>query len=143
MSLTKKQLLAIDDLFETGGDETAVLQKHKIPRSRWRKWLIRRDFTDELAARIDSLKRQSNMILTKYLPLAASKLVSLCENENHQTALKATLDILSSQTSQPEIRPGGQVSNSKSQIPDTAPPTIDAATASKLLSVLADNPPQE
>ena len=28
MSLTEKQLTVIDDLFDTGGDETAVLQKH-------------------------------------------------------------------------------------------------------------------
>jgi hypothetical protein len=142
MSLTEKQLQAINDLFETGGDETIVCQKHKIPRSRWRKWLVRRDFIDELAARMDALKRQSNIILTNHLPLAAKKLVSLCENENHQTALKATLDILSSQTGKSEILNlkslSSEVLTKEDQISDTAPPTIDPTLASKLLAALAE-----
>ena len=58
MSLTKKQLEIIDDLFESGGDETAVLQKHNIPRKLWAKWLADKDFADEIADRLESAKRQ-------------------------------------------------------------------------------------
>jgi hypothetical protein len=46
MSLTKKQLEVIDDLFDTGGDETAVLQKHNISHKLWQKWLSCKDFSD-------------------------------------------------------------------------------------------------
>ncbi|MCX5633416.1 MAG: hypothetical protein NTW93_07070 [Phycisphaerae bacterium] len=86
MSLTKKQLEIIDDLFESGGDETSVLQKHNIPRKVWAKWLADKDFADEIAARVEASKRQSRIILSKYLSVAAVKLVQLCNSENQETS---------------------------------------------------------
>ncbi|MGB8225581.1 MAG: hypothetical protein WCE45_01755, partial [Sedimentisphaerales bacterium] len=109
MSLTKKQLEIIDDLFESGGDETAILQKHSIPRKVWAKWFADKDFTDEIAARIESSKRQSRIILAKYVPFAATKLVQLCDSESQETSRKACIDIISSQTGQiPKTDDAGQ-----------------------------------
>ena len=133
MSLTKEQLQIIDDLFESGGDESAVLQKHNISFRDWQQRLVDKDFADEITARMESSKRQGQIILSKYVPFAAAKLVQLCESENQETSRKAVLDILNLQTGRIEI------SNLKSQISDTAPPSLDPATASKILAVLAES----
>jgi hypothetical protein len=127
-ALTKKQLTAIDDLFEAGGDESAVRQKHKIPQKLWSKWLADKDFADEIVARMESSKRHSQIILSKYVPFAAAKLVQLCESQNQETSRKAVLDILNLQagrkaqdTLQPEL------------------PSLDPTMASKLLAALAES----
>jgi hypothetical protein len=134
MSLTKTQLQIIDELFESGGDETAVLQKHNITFTDWQKQLADKDFADELAARMESSKRQGRIILSKYAPYAATKLIQLCESENQETARKAALDILNLQTGSPvAIAPGSA----------NPLPTLDAATASKILAVLAENSPKK
>jgi hypothetical protein len=130
--LTAEQLQIIDELFESGGDEAAVLQKHNITFADWQKQLADKDFADELAARMESSKRQGRIILSKYAPYAATKLIQLCESENQETARKAALDILNLQTGRPDI------SNLKSQISDTKLPSLDAETASKILAVLAE-----
>jgi hypothetical protein len=133
MSLTKEQLQIIDELFESSGDESAVLAKHNISFKDWQQQLAEEDFADELAARLESSKRHSQIILSRYAPFAAAKLVQLCESENQETSRKAVLDILNLQTGQAEI------SNVKSQISNTAPPSLDPDTASKILAVLAES----
>ncbi len=136
MALTKKQIKVIDDLFESGGDETAVLQKHKISHKLWHKWLSAKDFSDEIAGRLESSKRQSQILLAKYIPLAAAKLVQLCDSESQETARKAALDILALQTGIKQTVP------TDSSVEPAR--VLDPATASKLLKVLAEeNSPQE
>lgn len=126
--LTKKQLTVIDELFETGGDESAVRQKHKIPQKLWSKWRADKDFTDEIASRMDAAKRHSQIILSKYVPFAAAKLVQLCESENQETSRKAVLDILNLQNASPVALAPGSVESL---------PSLDPHLASKLLAALA------
>lgn len=130
MSLTKNQLDIIDELFESGGDESSVLQKHNISFADWQKQLAEKDFADELAARLESSKRQGQIILSKYAPYAATKLIQLCESENQETARKAALDILNLQT--------GQTSKTDDAAKPQLP-SINPETASKLLAVLAES----
>ncbi len=127
MSLTKEQLQIIDELFESGGDESAVLQKHNISYSDWQQKLADKDFADELAARLESSKRHSQIILSKYAPFAAAKLVQLCESENQETSRKAVLDILNLYTG---------LKNQNPVLPQI--PALDPDTASKILAVLAE-----
>ncbi|MFA5291607.1 MAG: hypothetical protein WC496_01085 [Phycisphaerae bacterium] len=133
MSITKRQLIILDELFETGGDESAVLKRHNISRKLWAKWLAEEDFADEIAARMDALKRQSGMLISKYAPFAAAKLIELCGSENQETARKAALDIINLHRSQTQDTPDNE--------PPALPklPSISPETASKLLSVLAEN----
>ena len=125
-TLTKKQLTAIDDLFNSAGDESQVLQKHNISRKFWNDWLADKNFTNEITARMEAAKRRSQIILSQHAPYAAAKLVELCQSENQETSRKAVLDILNLQTNQ-------------SQIPDSPLPGLDEQTASKLLAALADD----
>jgi hypothetical protein len=134
MSLTKKRIEIIDDLFESGGDETAVLKKHNIERKIFQDWLADKDFADEIAARIESSKRQSRIILSKYLSVAAVKLVQLCNSENQETSRKACLDILNLQHD--------QLLKTDADQPAESLPSLDPATVSKILAALAENSPQ-
>ena len=131
MSLTEQQLIVLDELFETGGDETAVLKRYDISRKLWHQWLADKDFADEIAYRMNASKRQSRIILSKYSPFAASKLIELCGSENHETARKAALDIINLQKEQKADNPDDASAQPRQ--------TIDPATASKLLAALAEN----
>lgn len=134
MSLTKKQLEAIDDLFESGGDESAVLQKHNITRKDWQKWQSDKDFNDAIAARLESAKIQSRIILSKYLPIAAAKLVQLCGSDKEETARRACLDILGFRSKIAAEANGDDDEETQGQTE-----TLDPATASKILAALAEN----
>jgi hypothetical protein len=134
MSLTKKQLQAIDDLFESGGDEAAVLQKHNISREDWQKWQSDKDFNDAIAARLESAKIQSRIILAKYLPVAAAKLVQLCGSDKEETARRACLDVLGMRKAI-----AAEANADEDEETQENPETLDAATASKILAALADD----
>jgi len=130
MSLTKKQSIVLDELFESGGDETAVLKRHDISRKLWAKWLADKDFANEIAGRMDSSKRQSGIIISKYAPFAAAKLIELCGSENQETARKAALDIINLHRN--------QTPNTADDAETPKLPSLDPATASKLLAALAE-----
>jgi hypothetical protein len=93
--LSKKQLAVMEDLFSGELDERAVLQKHKISRNVYSRWLAEGLFASEFDRRIASAHRQSAAIIAKYAPLAAAKLVQLTESDKEETARKACLDIIS------------------------------------------------
>ena len=93
--LNKKQLAVMEDLFSGELDERAVLQKHKISRNVYSRWLADGLFASEFDRRITSAHRQSAAIIAKYTPLAAAKLVQLTEYDKEETARKACLDIIS------------------------------------------------
>jgi len=131
MALTKKQFEAISDLFETGGDESKVLEKHKIQLSVWLKWQRNKDFTDEISRRMRSLDTQGQILIVKYRPLAIAHLISLCSNENSETSRKACLDMLN-------LMING-LKSAESPPSDEKLLKIKPETASKLLAVLAED----
>ena len=96
--LTKRQLAVIEQLFKGELDEQAVLDKYKVSHNLYKTWLANKDFADELDRRIESSLRQSALLIARYAPLAAAKLVQLTDSENPETARKACLDIISFQT---------------------------------------------
>ena len=134
-SLTKKQLLVINDLFDEGGDETAIRQKHNISQALWQKWQSDKHFNDEIAGRLNSSKRQSQIILAKYIPLAAAKLVELCGSDKEETRRKACLDILALQSGSI-----AKTNDTDESADDEEKTPLDAETAAKILAALAENP---
>jgi len=96
--LSRKQMQVIDDLFESNQGESYVLKKHKISVHIYRKWLDDKDFVEELAFRNESARRQCKMIVAKFSPAAAIKLVKLTQSEKEETARKACLDIIAEPT---------------------------------------------
>ena len=128
--LTEKKLALIDDLFETGFDEKAVLKKHNVSMPRYRRWLVDKQFIKAMDDRIDCLNRQSQAIIAQYATLAATKLVELTDSEKDETARKACLDIISlpKQTTD-TVESQEKIEGQSERLSDS--------TASKLLTVLA------
>jgi hypothetical protein len=128
--LKPRQFAVIDELFN-GDDEQAVLDKHKVSRKLYNKWLADDAFTGEFDRRIDASFRQSAALIARYAPLAAAKLVQLTESDKEETARKACLDIISMHAGR--TRDDGRGSPDSVQgfaLPDE--------TASRLLSALAE-----
>ena len=128
--LTEKKLALIDDLFETGFDEEAVLKKHDVSRVCYRRWLGDKRFVEAMDNRIEWLNRQSQAIIAQYATLAAAKLVELTDSEKDETARKACLDIMSF----PKQTTGNAEAQEKIEAADER---LSDLTASKLLGVLA------
>ncbi len=93
--LSRKQLAVIEDLFVGELDEQAVLDKYNVKRPAFEKWLADERFIEQFNERIIRSFRQSRLIIARYAPLAAAKLVELTASENQETARKACLDIIS------------------------------------------------
>jgi len=129
--LSKRQLAVIDELFAGGLDETGVLAKHNVGTRMYRKWLADELFSDELRFRMESARRSGELIIARYTPVAAAKLVGLIDSDKAETVRKACLDILSA---------GGnrETRTTESGDADEQEFLLPPDLASKLLSVLAE-----
>ena len=133
--LSQRQLAILDDLFNNDLDEQAVLDKHKVRRNTYDKWLEDKLFAERFKQYVNGLKRRSELLMAKYSCLAAAKLVELTASGKDETARKACLDIISL----PKIGP------QKTEHPDKGKKDSDnpaeqlpEATASRLLAALAE-----
>ena len=132
--LTKKQLAVIDDLFSGELDEQVILDKYKVRRNVYNRWLADGLFTSEFDRRIMSAHRQSAALIAKYAPLAAAKLVQLTESEKEETARKACMDIISlpALLDKRIVRPG-ELQTTETQLPQQ----LTEQAAGRLLAALA------
>ncbi|MCK4753172.1 MAG: hypothetical protein KAS75_06975 [Planctomycetes bacterium] len=132
--LSKKQLSVLADLFSGQGDEQAILDKHKISRDTYKKWLTNDNFIEEFNIRVTLAYHQSRALIASYSSLAAVKLVQLTESGKEETARKACLDIIS--LSAPSSDKKGQLEKQEGVTSQPAG-QFSAGTISKLLEVLA------
>ncbi len=133
--LTQKQLTVLDDLFNSDLDEQVVLDKHKVRRSTYDRWLEDKLFAEQFKQYVNGLKRQGELLLAKYSCLAAAKLVQLTESKNQETARKACLDIISL----PSLAAKKTEQSDKPQTCSSElKQKLSPETASKLLAVLAE-----
>ena len=135
--LTKKQLAVIEDLFSGELEEQAILDKHKLSRKLYNQWRNDESFAEQFEKRITESYRQSDVLIARYAPVAAAKLIQLTESEKAETARKACLDIISMPilTANRKAQP-----SEESQSVDTQPPiSLNTETAGRLLAVLAEN----
>jgi len=137
--LSKKQLSVIGDLFTGQLDEQAILDKHKVSRAVFVKWQMERRFVEEFNRRIAALNRQGELIIARYAPLAAAKLVGLTESQSQETARKACIDIIEfpKQTVKKADEPAGSLGAGKND-KGAAPKELPPETASRLLAALVD-----
>jgi len=130
--LTKKQRDVIEDLFAGQADERDVLAKHKVDCRLYEKWLTDENFIAAFDRRLESARRQSDLIIARYATLAAAKLAQLTESENQETSRKACLDIIG--LLRPDKKqPDAVDDEAKENYPQLAP-----ELAGKLLKVLAE-----
>ncbi|MDD5327272.1 MAG: hypothetical protein PHY02_05600 [Phycisphaerae bacterium] len=93
--LTGRQLTVLHDLFNSDLDEQGVLDKHKVYRSTYERWLTNKVFAEQFKRCINGLRRRSELLMAKYCCLAAAKLVELTASDKAETARRACLDIIS------------------------------------------------
>lgn len=135
--LTKRQLDLIEDLFAGQLDEQEILDKYKLSRKIYNKWRNDDGFTEQFEKRIADAYRQSAVLIARYAPVAAAKLIQLTDSDKPETARKACLDIISMPilTDNKKAQPSGEP-----QSADTSPPvSLNPETAGKLLAVLAED----
>jgi hypothetical protein len=138
-ALTKRQRAVLNDLFAGELDEKVILERHKVRPNDFAWWLGEGPFVDEFNRRLDSSWWQCELILARYAPLAAAKLVQLTESDKEETARKACLDIIAHQLarhrrSQLDSSAGPAKDESQSPAADLQ---LSDETCSKLLAVLA------
>ena len=132
--LSQKQLAVLDDLFNSDLDEQGVLQKHRVRRSTYDRWLADKLFAERFVQYVNGLKRRSELLMAKYGQLAAAKLVQLTGSKKEETARKACLDIISVPKLAAENNP------KPTELQQTAKQQIQPLsdqTASRLLAALA------
>jgi hypothetical protein len=122
-------------LFGGGLDEQAVLEKYKVNRNIYNRWLADELFVSEFDNKIMSAHRQSVVLIAKYAPLAAAKLVQLTESEKEETARKACMDIISlpALLDKRKVQPG-ELQTTETQLPQQ----LTEQAAGRLLAALAD-----
>ncbi len=92
--LNKRQLNVLDELFAGNIGEQQIFEKYKISRSVFESWLGQTNFISALRGRIAAAYQQSAMLLARYAPLAAARLIALTESDKPETARRACLDII-------------------------------------------------
>jgi hypothetical protein len=135
--LSKRQFAVIEDLFRGELDESAVLRKHKVSRITYNKWLADEFFKRQFDERVESAYRQSELIIARYAPLAAAKLVQLTESESQETARKVCLDIISLRRPAERLAVAGSAMDKDSE-PQSIETQLSPETAGKILSALAE-----
>ena len=133
--LNKKQLTILDDLFNSDLDEQAVLDKHKVRRSTYDRWLADKLFAERFKQYVNAQKRRSELLMAKYSCLAAAKLVELAASDKAETARKACLDIISLPKLAGDNNPKPAESQPTAQ-PQAQP--LSPQTARRLLAALAE-----
>jgi len=131
--LSAKQLAVIEDLFE-GKQEQAILDKHKLSRKLYDKWLADDSFNRRLDSRIQWEYRKSAFKLARNAPDAVSELMNLTKSKQSETARKACLDIITMQAARLAGTPA--VPGDNPTPPDS--PQLSSETAGKILAVLAE-----
>ena len=118
----------IDDLFDEKLDEQQVLEKHRLSRRLYDKWLADEAFTCYCDRRKIWERRRCELTLARSARSAASRLMALAESKTAETARKACLDIIS-------MLPAA--SRADAEAPSEGP-ELPPETASRLLAALAE-----
>lgn len=127
--LSSLQLKILDDLFNSELDEQAVLEKHRVRRSTYERWLEDEVFSERLCQHINGMRRRSDILMAKYRCLAAAKLVELTASEKPETSRRACLDIISA--------PTAEISEKIFKETEKKFEEISEETASRLLAAMA------
>ena len=91
--LSPKQKLFLKDF--TGGkcEMSKLLKRHKVRLAVYQRWMSDMLFVEEMNARLESSRQNSQILLTQSAPAAAETLAKLAQSKG-ETGRKACLDIL-------------------------------------------------
>jgi hypothetical protein len=129
--LSDRQTAVLEDLFESELDERGVLEKHRVRRSTYNKWLTEKPFADQFSRYVIRARRRSELLLAKYCCVAAAKLVELTTSKKGETARKACLDIIRQPRIANEAERSEKDDNKQAEL-------ISDEQASKILEAMAE-----
>jgi hypothetical protein len=135
-SLSAKQLAVIEDLFEDELQERLMLEKHKLSRKLYNKWLADESFNRQLDRRVKWENRRSEFLLARKARDAVSSLVKLTESGKGETARKACLDIITISANRSAADTISAQADNPAPSPESTP--LPPETAGKILAVLAE-----
>jgi len=133
--LSTKQNAVIEDLFEGELEEDAILQKNKLSRKLYDKWLADETFACRLDKRLAWEYRRSEFMLARYTRVAVSNLVRLTECNKPETARKACLDMITMRTNHSAVSSATPGDNPTLQHESQ---TLSPENTGKLLAFLAE-----
>jgi len=138
--LGKRQLAVITDIFENALTEADALEKNRVTKWLYKKWLDNPFFLAEFDARFDQALRRSKFLIAHCLPLAVQRLVQLIVSEKDETARKACLDLISLPLSNAGLQnsQNPQPRNKGRKPSLTGLPQISDEKASRMLAILAE-----
>ncbi len=131
--LSKRQLTVLEDLFNSELNEQGVLEKHRVRRSTYERWLEDELFSERFNRYANNARRRSELLLAKYRYLAAAKLVELTTSEKAETARKACLDIICQPQAVPEDKKDSEKQAVKPEVEQ-----LSGEQASRLLAAMAE-----
>lgn len=126
--LSERQLAVFDDIFDGGLKDPEILEKHKLSRRLYDKWLADEAFAAYCDRRMVWERRRCELALARNARSAASRLMALTGSKAQETARKACLDIISMRPADPRA---------DAEAPSDGP-ELSPETAGKILAVLAD-----
>lgn len=129
--LSERQTAVLEDLFNSDLDEQGVLEKHRVRRSTYDRWLTEEPFAKQFSRYVTRAKRRSELLLAKYCCLAAAKLVQLTTSKKVETARKACLDIIRQPKIATEAEGGEEGGNKQAE-------QLSGAQASRILAAMAE-----
>ncbi|MGD8499188.1 MAG: hypothetical protein PVJ86_00990 [Phycisphaerales bacterium] len=136
--LSKRQLAVIEGLVSAELGEQAVLDKYKVSKNLYNKWLADEVFAEQFDQNIVGTYRQSVLLIARHAPLAAAKLVRLTESKKEETTRKVCLDIISMCRPAERLAVTSVVAGNDPASATSAPPRLSPESAGRLLAVLAD-----
>lgn len=133
--LSKRQLALVEDLFAGELEEQKVLDKYKVSRKLYNRWLAEPAFAELLEQCIKAVHLRSAILVARKAPEAADALFGLIRSDKGETARKACLDIIQMNApAHSADTPDDPSGNANIHSP------ISDETAGKILAALAEEP---
>ena len=136
-NLFPTQLKVLDDLFTAELDEEAVLKKWRVKPRTYARWHTMENFAAEYKRRLKQVRLKSELIITRFAPVAAGKLVELTQSKRQETARKACVDIINQVN--PRVKKKEPDKEKQKEGNEELPPEV----ASRLLDALANEGKQK
>lgn len=92
--LSKKQKEVVREMYEQQLSEREVLERFGLSNKVFQRWLNSEEFTDELERLCANSARETRLILSRFGPVAAVRLVELMQSEKDDVARRASLELI-------------------------------------------------
>ena len=130
--LGHKKLGVLDEMFAGSLGRGEILDKYGVTKSDYEKWLQDVRFSSAIQTHIEAEYLASAVLLARYAPLAAARLIALTESDKPETARRACLDIIELGSGQRKTTDDGRGTS------DENAPAMSDEQACRILAALAE-----